>query len=491
MSGQPNAQYHYMVWAHTTSGVWQSIDSICDRGSCLRTAHHRSAGPGHGQRLGEWAQLSRRVRDPSAALRGVLSAGHAGDLDGDARCGFDVRRLGRRLLGYVAVSGVAGRPSYVAAIFSQVPTSFTTSYYHTDVIGSVRAITDASGATVIRHDYAAFGEDTLPVAGDPIRFGGKELDPETAMDISARGTIGRHGDGLRRRIRCLGNAANPQSFNRYAFVLNNPLRVVDPTGLSPEDPSCKDPGYDSKGVWSATNACVDDRGYGFTGPGGRARGPWGTLCDTELVDGTIYSYFNCDAPGTSASDSDSGGVGGGGDDSSSTPSTDPGTTTPPDTKPDPPPPNPPLPPVCSPAVSSDGLSGYLDSVLDVAGMTLQFFLGLGQAHTFGPNSVESAQMSSSPGVEEAISHYESIGRASGRFTFGLKGLFGAGINPTRQFVGSYNYTISPGRNGFTVTLKNVTSFTSLMYGMAPDWQRSTFRPLGDIGQTYQIAVSCR
>ena len=75
-----------------------------------------------------------------------------------------------------------GRPSYVAAIFNQVPTSFTTSYYHTDVIGSVRAITDASGAAVIRHDYAAFGEDTLPVTGDPIRFGGKELDPETAME---------------------------------------------------------------------------------------------------------------------------------------------------------------------------------------------------------------------------------------------------------------------------------------------------------------------
>ena len=31
------------------------------------------------------------------------------------------------------------------------------------------------------HDYLPFGEDTQPLTGDPMRFGGKQLDPESAL----------------------------------------------------------------------------------------------------------------------------------------------------------------------------------------------------------------------------------------------------------------------------------------------------------------------
>ena len=72
-------------------------------------------------------------------------------------------------------------------------------YYHLDELGSVRAVTDGSGALLRRHDYAPFGEEINAVAGsDARRFTGKERDPETGMDyfsapesdIHALGNIG-------------------------------------------------------------------------------------------------------------------------------------------------------------------------------------------------------------------------------------------------------------------------------------------------------------
>ena len=32
------------------------------------------------------------------------------------------------------------------------------------------------------------------------------------------------------------NLTNPQSFNRYAYVNNDPVNLVDPSGLNPDDP---------------------------------------------------------------------------------------------------------------------------------------------------------------------------------------------------------------------------------------------------------------
>ena len=81
-------------------------------------------------------------------------------------------------------------------------------YYHLDVLGSVRMITDATGAVVIRHDYFAFGEDTMPLTGDPRRFTGKELDPETALQYFGaryyRNLWGRFASVLVRSVRNSG-----------------------------------------------------------------------------------------------------------------------------------------------------------------------------------------------------------------------------------------------------------------------------------------------
>ena len=108
------------------------------------------------------------------------------------------------------------------------------SYYHTDVLGSVRAITDAAGAIVTRHDYFPFGESTSPLTGDPRRFTGKERDAETAFDYFDaryyRNVWGRFTtvDPVLRMDTFRGD---PQLWNRYSYARQNPLRFVDPHGL--------------------------------------------------------------------------------------------------------------------------------------------------------------------------------------------------------------------------------------------------------------------
>jgi RHS repeat-associated protein len=64
-------------------------------------------------------------------------------------------------------------------------------------------------------------------------FTGKERDAETGLDyFGARYYSGAQGrfsspDPLLNS----GKPSNPQSWNRYTYTLNNPLRYVDPTGL--------------------------------------------------------------------------------------------------------------------------------------------------------------------------------------------------------------------------------------------------------------------
>jgi len=126
-----------------------------------------------------------------------------------------------------------------------------------DQLGTPRMIFDQSGtlANVKRHDYLPFGEElgaqglryTLPAysGNDGVRqkFTSYERDTETQLDY-ARARYYASSQGRFTSIDPLAASAgltNPQSWNRYAYVLNNPLTLVDPTGMSVESggPDCK------------------------------------------------------------------------------------------------------------------------------------------------------------------------------------------------------------------------------------------------------------
>lgn len=99
-------------------------------------------------------------------------------------------------------------------------------------------------------------------------------------------------------------------------------------------------------------------------------------------------------------------------------------------------------------------------------------------------------MSSSPGVAQAVSRYLTAGQPTGAYSFGLHGLVSAGLNPLRQFVGSYSYSVTSAPGGLMVILSNKTSFKSASYHLLPSHQRSSFPPMGTTGQTYEVFVPC-
>jgi RHS repeat-associated protein len=114
----------------------------------------------------------------------------------------------------------------------------TVVYYHTDAIGSVRMVTDAAGQVVARYDYQPFGlalDQTPPPPVERRQFAGKERDSETGFDYFG----GRYYSSKQGRFTspdvAAHNLENPQTFNKYRYALNNPLRYIDRDGLYEED----------------------------------------------------------------------------------------------------------------------------------------------------------------------------------------------------------------------------------------------------------------
>jgi hypothetical protein len=142
---------------------------------------------------------------------------------------------------------------------------------------------------------------------------------------------------------------------------------------------------------------------------------------------------------------------------------------------------------------------WLESLGNAQDMTWEFISGTGpQSRDFGPGSAEVKNMMFSPGVNKARDWYSTHGCENGHWVpkkgghwFGLKGLRDAGMNPTQQFVGSFNWFITPNPDGtVTYTLTNDTSMTSLAYQLGvPSWSRDPFKrgwslPFGTTEQTY-------
>jgi len=120
-------------------------------------------------------------------------------------------------------------------------TTTVTRHFHLDHLGTPRLVTDDNGVKIGIHAYYPFGAElNLSPNEQPselMKFTGHERDllasnPNTLDYMHARydmATMGRFLsiDPVLDQKSVL---RNPQAWNRYAYVRNNPLRLTDPTG---------------------------------------------------------------------------------------------------------------------------------------------------------------------------------------------------------------------------------------------------------------------
>jgi RHS repeat-associated protein len=114
------------------------------------------------------------------------------------------------------------------------PAADVVRYYHTDAIGSVRVLTDATAQVLHRYDYKPFGvEWNAGEGGQTRRFTGQERDVEAGLDyFGARFYASGNGrfTSVDPQLDAETALITPQRWNRYSYVGNRPLNIVDPDG---------------------------------------------------------------------------------------------------------------------------------------------------------------------------------------------------------------------------------------------------------------------
>jgi RHS repeat-associated protein len=154
------------------------------------------------------------------------------------------------------------------------------SYVLQDWQGSVRASVNNNGFIQARFDFTAFGEEIS------LNVGLRSIEQGYSGDVTSRNGYGlteKDSSGLnhtwfRKQEQKAGrwtspdpykgsmNLGNPQSFNRYSYVENDPTTYIDPSGLNYQ-------------IWRCQTSCIRNCDDEF----GNGCGPWDCETRCELV----------------------------------------------------------------------------------------------------------------------------------------------------------------------------------------------------------------
>jgi RHS repeat-associated protein len=128
----------------------------------------------------------------------------------------------------------------VATFGTAVPVGGTVQYFHTDGLGSITAVTDASAVVVKRFAYDAWGKQIDPANGNAITSATNGhvtrgyTDHEMLADLGLVHMNGRIYDPVLARFLSadpnVDGVYDSQGYNRYSYVGNNPMNRTDPSG---------------------------------------------------------------------------------------------------------------------------------------------------------------------------------------------------------------------------------------------------------------------
>jgi len=236
--------------------------------------------------------------------------------------------------GQVTQKAFVPLPAGAMAVFTS--TGYT--YIHADWLGSPRLGSTPSRTIYFDVAYAPFGETYVSSGSTDPAFTGQRQDTVSGLyDFSAReySIQGRWSSPDPAGIAAV-DPTNPQSWNRYAYVTNDPIDYLDPMGLHPMQYECSnmDPlglgcnvangggggscsnisapsfspwaggaicsvssssfGFWSGGCWdlSEDDTCVGGTGLGGSGLGGGTGGGGGGGVQARGANACILSIFN-------------------------------------------------------------------------------------------------------------------------------------------------------------------------------------------------------
>ncbi len=117
----------------------------------------------------------------------------------------------------------------VFSFFVSFSSAYSVEFFHSDHLGSPSVVSSGSGSVVWSADYDVFGETINEEGANKINYNSKERDATGLLYYGSR-----YYNPLTGRFITVdsvkGDHISTQSQNRYVYVLNNPLRYVDPTG---------------------------------------------------------------------------------------------------------------------------------------------------------------------------------------------------------------------------------------------------------------------